>query len=223
MSIRSLRGFTLLPILFLLLGAAWGEGTRTWEQSKFDELIKGTTHGVAIRSQGGLELAPAFKALNTTPSTYIWAIASDGAGNVYAAAGSPARVYRVTPDGKSTTIFEAQELQVQALVAGNHGELYAATAPDGKVYRIEPKAAKADGFQWSQRLDQKENIAATIADFLSFDGPAFLEVMIDTDAGVYPMVGPGATYAQMITGDYIASRDAGAALTAPTTPPVDMF
>jgi acetolactate synthase-1/2/3 large subunit len=30
--------------------------------------------------------------------------------------------------------------------------------------------------------------------------------MIDPDAGVYPMVGPGATYAQMITGEFIASR-----------------
>ena len=47
-----------------------------------------------------------------------------------------------------------------------------------------------------------------IADFLAFEGPAFLEVVIDPDAGVYPMVGPGATYAQMITGDFIASRDA---------------
>jgi hypothetical protein len=49
---------------------------------------------------------------------------------------------------------------------------------------------------------------ATIADFIRFDGPAFLEVMIDPDAGVYPMVGPGATYAQMITGDHIAVRRA---------------
>jgi acetolactate synthase-1/2/3 large subunit len=32
--------------------------------------------------------------------------------------------------------------------------------------------------------------------------------MIDPDAGVYPMVGPGASYAQMITGDFIASRAA---------------
>ena len=85
------------------------------------------------------------------------------------------------------------------------------------------KAAQADGFQWSQRLDKKEHLAATITDFLSFDGAAFLEVMIDPDAGVYPMVGPGATYAQMITGDYIASRDPGATLAAPATPPVDMF
>ncbi len=30
--------------------------------------------------------------------------------------------------------------------------------------------------------------------------------MIDPDAGVYPMVGPGQAYDEMITGDHIASR-----------------
>ena len=69
------------------------------------------------------------------------------------------------------------------------------------------KAAQADGFDWAKRLEHKEELARTIADFLAFDGPAFLEVMIDPDAGVYPMIGPGATYAQMITGDFIASRE----------------
>src|SRR5216684_174240 len=123
---------------------ALAEGTRTWEQSKFDELIKGTPKGVALRSEGGLELAPVFKALATTPSTYIWSIASDSGGNIYAAAGSPARVYRITPDGQTATIFEPQELQVQALVADKNGIVYAATAPDGKVYRLEEtKAASA--------------------------------------------------------------------------------
>ncbi len=86
---------------------------------------------------GGLELAPAFKAISTTPSTYIWSIAADQSGNLYAATGAPARVYRITPQGQSTTIFEPQELQVQALVVDKNGILYAATNPDGKVYRIE--------------------------------------------------------------------------------------
>src|SRR6202044_2920225 len=99
-----------------LIPAAFAEGTRTWEQSKFDDLSKGTATGVAIRSTGGLELAPAFKALSTTPSTYIWSVAADPSGNLYAATGAPARVYRITPQGQSTTIFEPQELQVQALV-----------------------------------------------------------------------------------------------------------
>jgi hypothetical protein len=123
----------LLPALLL------AEGTRTWEQSKFDDLVKGTTDGIAIRSTGGLELAPSFKLLYATPSTYIWAVAADDAGNVYAATGSPARVYRITPDGKSSIIFEPQELQVQALKVGPGGVIYAATAPDGKVYKIEHK------------------------------------------------------------------------------------
>jgi len=133
-----------------LVASAFAEGTRTWEQSKFEELIKGTATGVAIRSSGGLELAPAFKTLSATPSTYIWAIAADDAGNVYAATGAPARVYRVTPTGQVTIIFEPQELQVQALQVQAGGVIYAATAPDGKVYRIEhraggkPEAAKAD-------------------------------------------------------------------------------
>ncbi|HEY9112006.1 MAG TPA: biosynthetic-type acetolactate synthase large subunit [Rhodanobacteraceae bacterium] len=68
------------------------------------------------------------------------------------------------------------------------------------------KAAEADGFAWARRLERKDELEATIAAFLAHDGPAFLEVMIDPDAGVYPMVGPGATYAQMITGEFIAAR-----------------
>ena len=120
-----------------LIPTAFAEGSRTWEQSKFDELTKGTATGVAIRSMGGLELAPTFKSLYATPSTYIWAIAADDAGNVYVAAGAPARVYRITPEGEATIIFEPKELQVQALQTGPGGSIYAATAPDGKVYKLE--------------------------------------------------------------------------------------
>jgi hypothetical protein len=134
----------LLSGLFLtaILAAVpiFADGTRTWEQSRFEDLSKGTATGVAIRSAGGLELAPAFKQLYATPSTYIWAIAADDAGNVYAATGAPARVYRITPDGNATIIFEPQELQVQTLEVGPGGVIYAATAPDGKVYKIEHRA-----------------------------------------------------------------------------------
>ena len=131
--------FAVLLSLFAFSGFALADGTRTWEQSKFEDLTKGTATGVAIRSSGGLELAPSFKLLYATPSTYIWAVAADEAGNVYAATGSPARVYRITPDGHAAIIFEPKELQVQTLEVGPGGVIYAATAPDGKVYKIEHK------------------------------------------------------------------------------------
>lgn len=68
------------------------------------------------------------------------------------------------------------------------------------------RTAQADGFGFAQRLERKEDVPRVIAEFISYPGPAFLEVMIDRDAGVYPMVGPGQTYDEMITGDHIPSR-----------------
>jgi acetolactate synthase I/II/III large subunit len=68
------------------------------------------------------------------------------------------------------------------------------------------KAALADGFKFARRLDKKADVPQMIEEFIRFEGAAFLEVMIDQDAGVYPMVGPGQAYDEMITGEYIASR-----------------
>ena len=68
------------------------------------------------------------------------------------------------------------------------------------------KTAEADGFEFAKRLDRKEDLVSVVSEFINFEGPAFLEVIIDPDAGVYPMVGPGLSYDKMITGDYIASR-----------------
>ncbi|MGE0114585.1 MAG: biosynthetic-type acetolactate synthase large subunit [Steroidobacteraceae bacterium] len=68
------------------------------------------------------------------------------------------------------------------------------------------KAAQADGFLFAVRLDRKEDVPRMIREFIEFEGPAFLEVVIDPDAGVYPMVGPGQPFEQMITGDFIPSR-----------------
>jgi acetolactate synthase-1/2/3 large subunit len=68
------------------------------------------------------------------------------------------------------------------------------------------KAAQADGFKYAVRLDNKADVAHVVAEFIAFKGPAFLEVVIDRDAGVFPMVGPGQPYCEMITGDFIAAR-----------------
>ena len=84
------------------------------------------------------------------------------------------------------------------------GRLYAS---DRSLHKKDfVKTAQADGFRYAVRLDKKEDVPRVIAEFIAFPGPAFLEVVIDPDAGVYPMVGPGQTYDQMITGDFIASR-----------------
>jgi acetolactate synthase-1/2/3 large subunit len=68
------------------------------------------------------------------------------------------------------------------------------------------KAAQADGFGYAVRLDRKADVPRVIGEFIRHPGPAFLEVIIDPDAGVYPMVGPGQAYEAMITGEHIVAR-----------------
>ncbi|HEX5421601.1 MAG TPA: biosynthetic-type acetolactate synthase large subunit [Gammaproteobacteria bacterium] len=68
------------------------------------------------------------------------------------------------------------------------------------------KAAQADGFEYAKRLDNKQDVPRVLEEFLAFEGPAFLEVIIDPEAGVYPMVGPGLSYREMVTGDFIPNR-----------------
>jgi len=67
-------------------------------------------------------------------------------------------------------------------------------------------SAKSDGFEYAERLTDKNQLKATLKEFIETPKPAFLEVVIDPDAMVFPMVGPGMSYGQMITGDHIESR-----------------
>ena len=70
------------------------------------------------------------------------------------------------------------------------------------------KEAQANGFEFARRVTDKAKLRRALAAFLKYDGPAFLEVMVDQTADVYPMVGPGQGYKDMITGPYITSRAA---------------
>lgn len=67
-------------------------------------------------------------------------------------------------------------------------------------------AARADGFEFACRVETPSELDEKLKAFVAFEGPAFLEVMIDQNADVFPMVGPGQSYSNMITGPFIASR-----------------
>ncbi len=61
---------------------------------------------------------------------------ADAAGNVYLGTGHDGRLYRVTPDGHGSLLYDATELDVTALAVAQDGTLYAGTSPDGKVYKV---------------------------------------------------------------------------------------
>jgi acetolactate synthase I/II/III large subunit len=70
------------------------------------------------------------------------------------------------------------------------------------------KAVEADGFGFARRVGRNEDVRPALEAFCAHAGPAFLEVLVDQNAHVYPMVPPGLGYKDMITGKWIPSREA---------------
>src|SRR5690348_16574428 len=124
-----LRLFSIfLCALCLLPSPLRAEHTRRWLQSTYEEFLKGTPHGVAVRSDGRLELAPKFTLLTDADASYLWSLKLDPKGALYAAGGSPAKVFRFDGSGKPATIFESSDLVAQAIAFDAKGTLYVATS-----------------------------------------------------------------------------------------------
>src|SRR5882762_3279587 len=133
------RVLYLIAFLCLIyLPSAAAEHTRTWRQASYEDFLKGTRHGVAVRSDGRLELAPKFTLIADADASYLRSLRVDPRGTLYAAGGSPAKVFRFDGNaaGKPATVFESTDLVAQAIAFDTKGTLYVATSPDGKVYRV---------------------------------------------------------------------------------------
>ncbi|MGA2419807.1 MAG: hypothetical protein ABSG69_06950, partial [Candidatus Acidiferrum sp.] len=138
-----LRAAVLASLLLALGFSAAAEHTRRWRQSSYDEFVKGTAHGVAVRSDGRLELAPKFTLLADADASYLWSLRLAPDGSLYAAGGSPARVFRFDDSGKPSAVFQSTDLAAQAIAFDAQGTLFVATSPDGKVYKVSAGGEKS--------------------------------------------------------------------------------
>src|SRR5215471_8901031 len=167
-----------LILCFLTSLPVFAEHTRRWRQSTYEEFLKGTAHGVAVRSDGRLELAPKFTLLADADASYLWSAHVDSKGTLYAAGGSPAKVFRFDSNGKPSVVFESSDLSAQAiafdpktkyiwdLAFAPDGTLYVATGDKGQLFAVGPDG-KGEPFYSSDEvhirvlaLDSNKNIIA---------------------------------------------------------------
>lgn len=141
---RFLRFLSFSLLLCLLISSPLlSEHTRRWRQSTYEEFLKGTAHGIAVRSDGRLELAPKFTLLADADASYLFSVRLDPKGTLYAAGGSPAKVFRFDSNAKPTVVFDSSDLSAQAIAFDSKGVLYVGTSPDGKVYKVSATGEKS--------------------------------------------------------------------------------
>lgn len=141
---RHFLQFVSVSLLYLLISSpVLAEHTRRWRQSTYEDFLKGTAHGVAVRSDGRLELAPKFTLLADADASYLFSVHLDPKGLLYAAGGSPAKVFRFDSNAKPSVVFDSSDLAAQAIAFDSKGALYVGTSPDGKVYKVSATGEKS--------------------------------------------------------------------------------
>jgi sugar lactone lactonase YvrE len=139
----------VLAIFLSLLAPLGAVETRTWEQSEQADFERGTLTKLALSSDGRLTPAPVVRELFDASVTFLWAVARDSKGNVYAGGGgiggAKAKLVQIDAAGKSKTFAEIEGLAIQAVAIDRQDRVYAATSPDGKVYRVDA-SGKAEVF-----------------------------------------------------------------------------
>ncbi len=135
-------------VLAGLAAAAGAQGTKLWSVGRYDEMLRGRSEGVAIRSDGRMSPGLAASPFYTAGASYVWSVAAGADGAAYVGLGGStagsAAVVRVGVDGRAEKVFEGKELAVQAVRLGADGAVYAATSPEGKVYRLGRPGAAAE-------------------------------------------------------------------------------
>jgi outer membrane protein assembly factor BamB len=141
---RHFLPFVSASLLYLLISSPLpAEHTRRWRQSNYEDFLKGSAHGVAVRSDGRLELAPKFTLLADADASYLFSVRLDPKGMLYAAGGSPAKVFRFDSNAKPSVVFDSSDLSAQAIAFDSKGALYVGTSPDGKVYKVSATGEKS--------------------------------------------------------------------------------
>jgi hypothetical protein len=123
--------------------------TQTWQQADKAEFEKGTLTRLSLSSNGRIALAPAVREVFDASVSFLWSVARDSRGNLYAGggglAGSDAKLFVIDPQGRGRLLASLEGISVQAIAVDRQDRVYAATSPDGKVYRVDA-SGKADVF-----------------------------------------------------------------------------
>src|SRR5688572_680818 len=104
-----------------------------WQVSTEAEFLRGDVENLSIDSYGRLTLGPTSTPVYESSAPFIWTVVTAPDGAVYAGSGNEGQVFRVDPSGKGGVFFDAEELEVHAIVPAPGGGIYVASSPNGKI------------------------------------------------------------------------------------------
>lgn len=145
-----------------------------WTVSSQSDFLKGDVSDLSIDNDGRMFLGPSASIVAETAAPFLWTVIAGSDGTLWAGSGNEGQVLKIARDGekegKTSTFFDAPELEVHALAAAPNGGLYVGTSPDGKVYHVAADGTSKtlfdpeDKYIWALAVDKTGNVFAATGD-----------------------------------------------------------
>ena len=166
------RAFYILSIAVVFFSIhllpVFGVTTQIWQQQHQKDFESGKPKNVSLSSKGELMLAPKLDTFfGDTKEIYVWCLAEDSKGNIYAGTGNRGKIYRITPDGQSSLFYDSPEVSILTLAIDPNDNIYAGTAPDGLIYKLTDSStppttilSSEEKYVWAMTFDDAGNLYA---------------------------------------------------------------
>jgi sugar lactone lactonase YvrE len=160
--------FRLFLLLFLLAAVASSSASspKFFQAATQADFLRGDVENLSIDNRGQLLLGPAAELVYETASPFIWSVVSGPDGTLLVGTGNEGRVFRVDPQGKGSSFFDAAELEAHALAPAPDGAIYVGSSPDGKIYKVDRNGTATTFFEpgekyiWALATDAKGTLYA---------------------------------------------------------------
>ena len=182
-------------VLLLVPSAAPAVTPVLWTVETLDEFEKGKPEGVAVGATGELSLSPGLTIMNVptleqSSEPFLWSLAVDGKGNLYAGGGKSGSIYRVPRAAAGSVYYETGDLAVRALAVDRSDTLFAGTMPEGKIVRITGEGKgeiyyqPEDRYIWALAVGPKGDLYAATGErgvIYRIPGPGKSETFFDSE------------------------------------------
>jgi hypothetical protein len=159
--VRFLPAAVAAAVLLSFSGPASAAKVKVWHHATPASYDHARLKGAVVSSEGALRLSRQLKPLAGLDATHVWDVIEAADGSLLVATGDDGKVFKVTPDGKTSVVYTAEDSQVLCLARAADGAVYAGTGPNGHVVRIEADGKakvvrRGDGlYVWSLVVDGK--------------------------------------------------------------------
>jgi outer membrane protein assembly factor BamB len=137
------RGWILLLAMGLGTGGAGriagAVTTANWRVAGREAFTAAEQESLAVDSEGGVRLAPAFDEIRGVDEGYVWSLLAVPGKGVRVGTGTRAALYSLANGADvARAVGRAVAVQINCMTVAPDGTLYLGTGPDGTIFRLAP-------------------------------------------------------------------------------------